>query len=219
MDTAKKFSQLYSDVACYIEKTLVDIENIHVEHDEGKIHLDKMKSHFKELQSKFNSKLSFLEEHAEWDKFTLAFFGETNAGKSTILESLRILFNEDSRREYIESNQDDLEVSKKELDNKLGDFYLALTDIYNDFYENVESICISTKALKLVMDEESVARLKLEREESDNRLKLERAESETRLQILREQTAKKMRLKLVGVATIAFAIGAGFVTILPLVVR
>jgi hypothetical protein len=64
-----------------------------------------------------------------------------------------------------------------------------------------------TKALKLVMDEESVARLKLEREESDNRLKLERAESENRLQILREQTANKMRLKLVGVAAVAFATG------------
>ena len=32
-----------------------------------------------------------------WDKLVIAFFGETNAGKSTIIESLRILLNEESR--------------------------------------------------------------------------------------------------------------------------
>lgn len=32
-----------------------------------------------------------------WDKLVIGFFGETNAGKSTIIESLRILLNETSR--------------------------------------------------------------------------------------------------------------------------
>ena len=31
-------------------------------------------------------------EHIRWDRLVIAFFGETNAGKSTIIETLRILF-------------------------------------------------------------------------------------------------------------------------------
>ena len=43
----------------------------------------------KELQS--------LQEHSEWDSFTVAFYGETNAGKSTLVEALRILLNEETK--------------------------------------------------------------------------------------------------------------------------
>lgn len=35
-----------------------------------------------------------LEKNSEWDTFCIAFYGETNAGKSTLIETLRILLNE-----------------------------------------------------------------------------------------------------------------------------
>lgn len=35
-----------------------------------------------------------LRELAEWDTFTIAFYGETNAGKSTLIETLRILLGD-----------------------------------------------------------------------------------------------------------------------------
>ena len=35
-----------------------------------------------------------LEKNSEWDTFVIAFYGETGAGKSTIIETLRILMNE-----------------------------------------------------------------------------------------------------------------------------
>jgi len=38
-----------------------------------------------------------LQRHARWDTFTIAFYGETNAGKSTIIETLRILLGERSK--------------------------------------------------------------------------------------------------------------------------
>ncbi|MBK4843974.1 hypothetical protein CU011_2555 [Enterococcus faecium] len=40
-----------------------------------------------------------LEENSEWDTFTVAFYGETNAGKSTLIESLRILLKEKKKLE------------------------------------------------------------------------------------------------------------------------
>ncbi|MDG6898063.1 hypothetical protein A6A19_08755 [Actinobacillus delphinicola] len=38
-----------------------------------------------------------LEQNAEWNKFTIAFYGETNAGKSTLIETLRILYGEPTK--------------------------------------------------------------------------------------------------------------------------
>ena len=40
------------------------------------------------------SSLEALEKNSDWNTFTMAFYGETNAGKSTIIETLRIMFNE-----------------------------------------------------------------------------------------------------------------------------
>lgn len=47
-----------------------------------------------------------LEASAEWDVFTVAFYGETNAGKSTLIEATRVLLEEptklESRRKFRE---------------------------------------------------------------------------------------------------------------------
>ncbi len=216
MNTAQEFTRLYNDVACNIEKTLIDIEKINVESEEGKLHLAEMTSHFKSLQETFNSKLSFLEQHAEWDKFTLAFFGETNAGKSTIIESLRILFNEESREKFIERNKGDLETAEKELSDALDCFYIALTDIYTELSEKISRICTSSKAIKKVADSESAMRLKLESEETNARLQQERHESNTRMQILQEQISKKNLLKLLITSVTSFALGASLMAVIPL---
>lgn len=51
------------------------------------------------FQEKIKRNISELERHAEWDTFTFAFYGETNAGKSTIIEALRIIFGERGKLE------------------------------------------------------------------------------------------------------------------------
>jgi len=44
------------------------------------------------------SKQAFeLDKNSEWDTFTIALYGETNAGKSTIIETLRIILSEKSK--------------------------------------------------------------------------------------------------------------------------
>jgi len=47
-----------------------------------------------ELDSNIAGELDNLKANSEWDTFTVAFYGETNAGKSTIIETLRILLAE-----------------------------------------------------------------------------------------------------------------------------
>jgi hypothetical protein len=40
-----------------------------------------------------------LEKDVEWDTFTIALYGETNAGKSTVIETLRILLGEQTKKQ------------------------------------------------------------------------------------------------------------------------
>ena len=45
-------------------------------------------------QAELRAQLVRLEKNAEWNTFTVAFYGETGAGKSSIIETLRILLRE-----------------------------------------------------------------------------------------------------------------------------
>ncbi|GAA8826287.1 hypothetical protein VN1333_10240 [Helicobacter pylori] len=49
---------------------------------------------FKNLESESLKELESLKNNGEWEKFTIAFYGETGAGKSTLIECLRLFFKE-----------------------------------------------------------------------------------------------------------------------------
>lgn len=56
----------------------------------------------KTLRAKINEaseELSSALKYTTWDNLVIAFFGETNAGKSTIIETFRILFDENRKKE------------------------------------------------------------------------------------------------------------------------
>jgi hypothetical protein len=47
--------------------------------------------------NRFNKELDDLKKYQEWNDLTIAFYGETNAGKSTIIEALRLYFKEENK--------------------------------------------------------------------------------------------------------------------------
>ncbi|SDZ85827.1 AAA family ATPase [Microbulbifer marinus] len=51
------------------------------------------------IQAEVAENLVALENAADWDTFTVAFYGETNAGKSTIIEALRMLLGEEAKKD------------------------------------------------------------------------------------------------------------------------
>lgn len=51
------------------------------------------------VHNELQESLNHLAKNAEWDVFTIAFYGETNAGKSTLIETLRILLSEPYKKE------------------------------------------------------------------------------------------------------------------------
>ncbi len=52
---------------------------------------------FQQLESKSLKELESLKNNEEWENFTIAFYGETGAGKSTLIECLRMFFKEQSK--------------------------------------------------------------------------------------------------------------------------
>ncbi len=70
---------------------------INTEHEEINIFLKIVQGRLTSISEDLNNSIKSFHENAEWETFTIAFYGETNAGKSTIIETLRILLNEPSK--------------------------------------------------------------------------------------------------------------------------
>ncbi|WP_410688550.1 OLD family protein [Citrobacter europaeus] len=219
MNTSEDFNRLYADVGRNIEQTLADIAGLHVENDDGKKQLNAMKGQLQILQDTFNQKLAYLQDHAEWDKFTLAFFGETNAGKSTIIESLRIVFDETSRRQLLQNNQNDLQKAEQELREHLAQLRSDLGRVYSDVVDQITAISFSAIRLQQIITNESTLRLKMEEEVNKARQLLEQNESQSRLQILQQRTSSKLRITLLVTAFIGVLAGAGAVVLINLLMR
>ena len=87
---------------------------------------EEAQSEFQHLKTDFVQKLEKLDENAVWDRFTIAFFGETNAGKSTIIEALRISMLEDQKFKNIEVKKS-LDRDIDELNKKLEEVITSIT--------------------------------------------------------------------------------------------
>jgi len=68
--------------------------------------LSKLEEKIAPDRKQLEKEIQSLQEHAKWDTFTIAFYGETNAGKSTTIETLRMVLGEEtksqSRRKFRE---------------------------------------------------------------------------------------------------------------------
>ncbi len=81
-----------------VEKSIKDLQKIFENTNGGDERLRKFNQEalekFKNLESEGLKELESLKNNEEWEKFTIAFYGETGAGKSTLIECLRLFFKE-----------------------------------------------------------------------------------------------------------------------------
>ncbi|MBE1555999.1 hypothetical protein [Sporosarcina limicola] len=140
---------IYPKVIGKVEKLLITLES---ESTDSEIieHQKQAKNKLNSLHQNLQETLQSLEKNAEWDVFTIAFYGETNAGKSTLIETLRILLNEKTklqeRANYVvaldEYRQKELKIA--DLQNKLDEL-----EIFNEnkiqTYENIIQDILSRK--------------------------------------------------------------------------
>ncbi len=97
-----KMKKIYSDV----EKSIKDLQKIFENTDSADERLRKSNQEalkvFKNLESESLKELESLKNNEEWEKFTIAFYGETGAGKSTLIECLRLFFKEPGKMDQQE---------------------------------------------------------------------------------------------------------------------
>lgn len=107
METESNF--IYEKIASQIE---VVIDNLSRQNAKDKIDKDisfAINNLYK-LNGIIQKELNELKKISEWKKFTIAFYGETNAGKSTLIEALRIFLKEKSK---VESQKKFKELAEK----------------------------------------------------------------------------------------------------------
>jgi len=158
----EKFNKLYSEVAEGLNDTLAQLQGLRVEHEESKQHVVGMIDRLESIQKSFSDEIAMLEDNAEWDKFTIAFFGETNAGKSTIIESLRIMFDEETRRNTIAHNQKQLDQFEKDVVEQTKVLKRTFADAYGALARDLLSLRQDVVAFKEYMDAEKSKRLTAE---------------------------------------------------------
>lgn len=119
-----KIEQHYNEVKEVISEAVQDSFAEKYNNEEENAFAQNIKNQLAEINDVFKKEIEELEQSSEWDKFCISFFGETNAGKSTIIESLRIIYNEESRLQKIFENQKNL----KETLNENNKAYLSLIE-------------------------------------------------------------------------------------------
>ncbi|GAA7161606.1 hypothetical protein VN0480_08230 [Helicobacter pylori] len=84
-----------------VEKSIKDLQNIFKNTDDKDERLKKFNQEalevFQKLELESLRELESLKNNEEWENFTIAFYGETGAGKSTLIECLRMFFKEQSK--------------------------------------------------------------------------------------------------------------------------
>jgi DNA repair ATPase RecN len=154
------FTNLHRRVREQMTDAMQELEKLRVKNEEGQSSVKKILEGLEKFKSKFDVELSTLEECAEWEKFTMAFFGETNAGKSTIIESLRILFNDEERLQRILHTEKELQEQKQVLSEHADAVRDNITRICEEYAQAIVVISGEILALRAVMDAESVSRAK-----------------------------------------------------------
>ncbi|MFP6057135.1 GTPase [Helicobacter pylori] len=94
------------DIYLGVEKSIKDLQSIFKNTDDKDEKLKKFNQEalevFQQLESESLKELESLKNNEEWENFTIAFYGETGAEKSTLIECLRLFFKERSKRDQQE---------------------------------------------------------------------------------------------------------------------
>lgn len=136
--TRDEIKEKYDTVGGLLEEAVKKAESIELVGEEENGELEAIKATLKEINNEFKHEITKLEASSEWDKFCIAFFGETNAGKSTLIESLRIIYDEEQRR--IEK-----EGLEKEYEIALVDHHERYKDLLNTLQEMNNALLLSKK--------------------------------------------------------------------------
>ena len=160
----KSPKKIYSDILAEVDKLIASFENKEKDEELKKAQNDALKQ-LKASQKEIQDSIRELERNAEWDTFTMAFYGETNAGKSTLIETLRILLKESDKK-----------VERQKFNQ--------LFKMYNESRKDIEK---HEKFIKTGKDKYSVDNIDIELQAIDDQLKKNSIEIEHLKRLINEQ--------------------------------
>lgn len=123
----------------------------------------------KKYKEDINETISNLRETSEWDNFTISMYGETNAGKSTLIETLRIVLGE-NKKKYAQ-------IKFKELSKGINIDPIGFELLTHNIKTNTESITSEAYNVNKLLEQQTMA------EEQE----------EQHLDLLKEELCKKKR--------------------------
>ncbi len=123
MHSKEQINKHYQEVKNVISSSLKE-NNFESDKKDEFDFLQGIKKKLENINETFKNEITELEESSDWDNFCISFFGETNAGKSTIIDTLRIIYNEESRLQSIMENQKEV----NEFFNQNNEYYSKLVE-------------------------------------------------------------------------------------------
>ncbi|WP_313603404.1 hypothetical protein [Comamonas jiangduensis] len=99
MSNVRSMDAMYNDITRLIDESLAAVlqKVTKSTHEDLQEAITKSRQLLESFRDKTNQDIQELRELSEWDTFTIAFYGETNAGKSTLIETLRILLGDSEK--------------------------------------------------------------------------------------------------------------------------
>ena len=137
----EKISKHYQEVKNVITSSLKENDFVSDKKDESEF-LQGIKTKLESINATFKKEIEELEEIADWENLCISFFGETNAGKSTIIDTLRIIYNEESRLADIIENQKEVESFFNQNNETYSNLVCAINQFKNftkEFYEYLQN--------------------------------------------------------------------------------
>lgn len=132
-NNASGYKQIYNNLSSNIGKELNDrirqlsdsLAKSNFKHKDIIKRINKSREDINNLNNELKNKILDLRNIHEWSKYTISFFGETNAGKSTIIESLRILLKDkDKTKEY--ERFEKILADKKQIEDRIKEVELKI---------------------------------------------------------------------------------------------
>lgn len=173
----------------YIVENVVNIEN-ELKNNSSNEKLDEAKQSTIDLienfrKNRLETSITELKDNQEWEDFTIAFYGETNAGKSTIIEALRIYFGENK---------------KIEMQNKFRDIfdnYESKNNQLKNLNEEIDKLNEDKNNLIILFQEkENLIKSNIKEKESEELIKINSSFFYKILSILNFSSLKKQITKL-----------------------
>lgn len=101
--------EIYSKILQLVDKLMGSLESA-ADDEQLKAAQKETLKVLRVLQQDIEAEYASLQKNTEWNRFMIAFYGETNAGKSTIIETLRLVMQEKTK---LEAQQKFSEIQKE----------------------------------------------------------------------------------------------------------